>query len=63
MSDESIEAGDDMVDVTKLSLRELDGMDDTERERAVRRAFDRAVRNDDAMSSQSVQPEFSDPAM
>lgn len=60
MSDGSSGADKGMIDVTHLSLRQLDDIDDAERERAFRQALDRAVRNGDATSSDSQQPEFED---
>jgi hypothetical protein len=63
MSDESVEAVEGIADVNKLSLRQLDDLDNVQRNRAVRQAFDRAAWNDDAMSTSSQQPEFSDQAI
>jgi hypothetical protein len=63
MSDESVEANEGMADVTKLSLRQLDDVDNMRRNRAVRQAIDRAAWNHDAVSSDSQQPGFSDQAI
>jgi hypothetical protein len=63
MSDESVEPTEGLADVTELSMRQLDDIDDVQRYRAVQQAFERAAWNDDAMSSSSQQPEFSDQAI
>lgn len=60
MSDRSTEADKGMIDVTQVSLRQLDDIDDAERERAFRQAFDQTARNSDATSSDSQQAEFED---
>jgi|HubBroStandDraft_5_1064220.scaffolds.fasta_scaffold742818_1 hypothetical protein len=60
MIDGSIGPREGLVDVSKYSLRDLDGVDDEQRERAIRAAFDRVTVNGDAMSSDSRQREFSD---
>jgi hypothetical protein len=60
MSEGSIGPLGGLVDVSKFSLGDLDGIDSEEREKAIRAALDRATVNRDAMSSNSRQPEFSE---
>jgi hypothetical protein len=60
MIDGSIGPDEGLIDVSKFSLRDLDGVDDEQREKAIRAALDRVAVNGDAMGTTSRQPEFSD---
>lgn len=55
-----METDEGILDVTKLTLRELNAVDKQQREHATRHAFEHTIRNGVAMVSQSGHPEFSD---
>ena len=60
MIDGSIGPRGGLVDVSKYSLRDLDGVDEEQREKAIRLALDLVAVNGDAMTTGSRQPDFSD---
>jgi len=61
LNNEDNETRAGLADVTRMTLRELDGIDSRQREQAVRMAFEFTIRNGVvSMSSQTNSPDFSD---